>query len=94
MHHCVLTYAKSCRRGNTSIWSLSATDADGPMVSVLTIAMEGGRAITQVRGRYNAMPGKYSKDVEANYASLMRRGTAVMQRWIKREKLVWGEAIL
>lgn len=92
MHHCVLSYAKSCRHGSTTIWSLSAKDDDGPRQPVLTIAMAGSRAITQVRGRCNATPwgGKKLKSATA-YDELMKRGVKIMQRWIDREKLVWGE---
>lgn len=95
MHHCVLTYAKSCRNGNVSIWSLTASDEGGSSRPVLTIAMSGSRAITQVRGRHNAQPwGKNRGKIENTYADLLTRGAAIMERWIKREKLVWGEVRL
>ncbi|MBT5144306.1 MAG: hypothetical protein HOM31_16540 [Gemmatimonadetes bacterium] len=92
MHHCVLTYAKSCRKGDVSIWSLTASEDGGSPRPVLTIAMSGSRAITQARGRHNAQPwGKNRGNIEHSYASLLTRGAAIMERWIKREKLVWGE---
>ena len=41
MHHCMVSYAKNCRKGNTSIWSLQAVDGgDQKRQSVMTIAVD------------------------------------------------------
>lgn len=54
MHYCALSYVKSCRNGNTTIWSLSAR-IDKTRIPVLTIAVDSRtRAITQARGKFNA----------------------------------------
>ena len=67
MGHCVYTYAKSCRNGSTSIWSLGVEDGKGHRHRILTIAVDPrSRAITQIRGRYNVLPSaKNNKEPRA-----------------------------
>lgn len=93
MHHCVLSYVKSCRRGNTSIWSLSAR-TDGSRIPVLTIAVDPrSRKVTQVRGKYNASlahaEGRREKKGSFNRADarLMTRARPVLERWARQERL-------
>ena len=64
MGHCVYTYAKSCRNGSTSIWSLGVEDGKGHRHRILTIAVDPrSRAITQIRGRYKR-PAQRQKQKE------------------------------
>jgi len=93
MHHCVRSYVKSCRNGNTSIWSLSAR-TDGTRTPVLTIAIDPRRRkITQVRGKYNASiaqaEGRREKKGSFNRADarLMTRSRPVLEHWARQERL-------
>ena len=94
MHHCVVSYAKNCRKGNTSIWSLQAIDGgDQERQPVMTIAVDVRRKnITQVRGKYNIAPvgkAKNTKQRSLNraYMRLLTRSQRIFQRWIAREGL-------
>ena len=91
MSHCVLSYAKSCRSGGMSIWSLGVRIGNGPRRQVLTIAAEPfARRVTQIRGRYNALPGagKNTKGgIDKAYARLMSQARMILDRWMRRERL-------
>lgn len=87
MGHCVYTYAKSCRNGSTSIWSLGLEDGKGHRHRILTIAVDPrSRTITQIRGRYNALPNsKNKKNLERSYQKLLLRSQKVLGQWMSRE---------
>ena len=87
MGHCVYTYAKSCRNGSTSIWSLGVEDGKGHRHRILTIAVDPrSRAITQIRGRYNVLPSaKNKKNLERAYQKLLLRSQKVLGQWMSRE---------
>lgn len=91
MSHCVLSYAKSCRSGGRSIWSLGVRIGNNPRRQVLTIAVDPfARRVTEVRGRYNALPGSGKNlkgGIDKAYARLMSQARMVMDRWIQREQL-------
>jgi hypothetical protein len=54
LHHCVATYARSCLRGWSSIWSVRHRGPDEELArSVLTIEVRNGK-IVQVRGKANS----------------------------------------
>ena len=56
MHHCVASYASSCREGKKAIYSLVKTDGGGS-IRELTIEVEvGTRCITQARKKHNELP--------------------------------------
>tara|TARA_B100000959_G_C14587933_1_gene462762 strand:- start:74 stop:274 length:201 start_codon:yes stop_codon:yes gene_type:complete len=38
-----------------------------------------------------ARPERQRASLPADYGDLMKRGVKIMERWIQREKLVWGE---
>ena len=92
LHHCVLSYAKSCRNGSTSVWSLSVRTA-GKREPILTIATDPrARIITQVRGKYNAKPsGKGGRrkrgGIGRAHARMIERAGPVMERWMRQERL-------
>ena len=87
MGHCVYTYAKSCRNGSTSIWSLGVEDGKGHHHRILTIAVDPRtRAITQIRGRYNVLPNaKNKKNLERAYQKMLLRSQNVLGQWMSRE---------
>ena len=93
MSHCALSYLKSCRNGNTTIWSLSAR-AEKARIPVLTIALDPrARAITQARGKFNAnldMPnGRRGQRVHiaGEGVRLLKQARPVLERWVRRERL-------
>ncbi len=93
MKHCVSTYAKNCRKGRSSIWSLQAVDGNRERHPVMTIAVDvKGKAVTQVRGRYNIAPvgkAKSAKQQTLNtaYLRLLKRSQRILKRWMSQEGL-------
>ncbi len=54
MGHCVATYANLCRTGQSSVWSLTAEDANGHVERLLTVQVSNWqRLIVQARGKCN-----------------------------------------
>ncbi len=96
MHHCVASYANSCRRGSVSIWSMQAEDAGGRAHRVMTIAVNNkGRTITQARGRHNALPsGKTPRGkqqvMERTYRARLRESRRILRLWREQEGLTLG----
>jgi len=108
MHHCVRSYAANCRRGKVSVFSLqvamgaapgSSGDRIGPRAPtrVTTIAVNTRtRQITQVRGRYNALPsGRFEphqkkRGMDSVYRACLRRSRGVLHQWAETENLTWG----
>ena len=96
MHHCVASYAKNCRRGSTSIWSLQALSGDQgdqERQPVMTIAVDVPRkSVTQVRGKYNIAPVGKARNVKQRslnraYMGLLGRSQRIFQRWVAQEGL-------
>ena len=93
MKHCVGTYAKNCRAGKSSIWSLHAVDESKERQPVMTIAVDvKGKAVTQVRGRYNIAPVGKAKSVKQQslntaYMRLLKRSQRILKRWMNQEGL-------
>ena len=97
MHHCVRSYANSCRKGKTAIFSLQLTDAEGASTRLVTVAVNPTtRRLSQVRGRYNARPngsfehGQKRRGMGPDYRTYLRRSRAILHRWVEREELSWG----
>lgn len=68
MHHCVATYAPSCQRGQTAIWSMTQSNREG-LYRVLTIELRlASRQICQARGKYNASPTPKAKKMLERWA--------------------------
>jgi hypothetical protein len=84
MSHCVASYARSCARGHTSVWSMQVEECrTGICRRVMTIAVHNARrAVTQARGRCNRMPGAKGATVRLNDAP------AILQQWAKQESLL------
>ena len=93
MHHCVASYARNCRKGEASIWSLQAVSGEQPREPVMTIAVDvHRRSVTQVRGRYNMAPvgkARTTKQLSLNrgYIKLLARSQRIFQRWVAQESL-------
>ena len=106
MRHCIVSYAKSCERGETSIWSLKA-NVGGTARHVMTIAVNIlGRTVTQARGKFNANP-----EEEIKAASLLRdnhrprdksrlnatdrfyltRAYRILRFWLQREGVAYAQ---
>ena len=69
MHHCVASYAGSCFKGSSSIWSLSAEQHEGRF-KYLTIEVDlRDKRIGQIRGPYNRMATPKEKQIISRWAS-------------------------
>jgi PcfJ-like protein len=71
MKHCVASYAQSCARGATSIWSMSV-DSDGIFEKLVTIEVRRNE-VSQVRGKNNRF--------------VMPKELAIINRWATKENL-------
>tara|TARA_Y100000588_G_scaffold395242_1_gene521735 strand:- start:12000 stop:13196 length:1197 start_codon:yes stop_codon:yes gene_type:complete len=93
MKHCAAPYAKNCRSGKASIWSLNVIDENKERHSVMTVAVDvKGKAVTQVRGRFNIAPvGKArsakQQTLNAAYLRLLKRSKRILKRWMTQEGL-------
>lgn len=102
MHHCVRSYAMSCRSGKQAVFSLQLSVAEGgepaPVPDrIMTIALNPRtRSITQARGRFNATPsghipqGQRGRGLGDMYRACLRRSRSVVYQWADREGLHWG----
>lgn len=69
MRHCVASYARSCARGSSAIYSLKKDDGSG-YERRLTIQLDvASKRIVQARGRYNAMPLPLDQRYLKNWAT-------------------------
>lgn len=75
MRHCVASYAASCARGQTSIWSIRVADCKaGTQKRVMTVEVHNARrCIVQARGRCNKEPGDKRSSVRLNQAPIILR---------------------
>ena len=97
MHHCVGSYAKNCKNGNISVWSMQVTPIDaGETHRVMTIAVQNrSNKITQARGKCNALPnGKTPSGKRTGfnkeYERYLRRSRQVLFQWREQEGLSMG----
>jgi hypothetical protein len=83
MHHCVGSYARSCAKGHTSVWSMQVEDTrTGARRRVMTISVQNARKlITQARGRCNRLPGARHSSLRLNHAPM------ILQKWAQQEGL-------
>jgi hypothetical protein len=69
MHHCVYTYVKRCRKGETTIWSLRLR-VSGEEKRIVTIEVDPQkRAIVQARAKCNRRPGAHSGEIIRQWAA-------------------------
>jgi hypothetical protein len=70
MRHCVASYARTCARGTSAIYSLKTGDGTG-YERRLTIQLDvPSRRIIQARGRYNALPLPLDQRYLRNWATV------------------------
>lgn len=95
LNHCVVSYSDQCADGKTSIWSITAQkEGADEREGVLTVAVDvRSRAVTQARGRYNALPNQPPKSAQANreertgYFDLLNRSDHILRLWMERERI-------
>ena len=90
MGHCVYSYAKNCRNGSISIFSLGIENEKGKRQRILTIAVDrGARTVTQVRGRFNVLPGGKGtkKHLENSYQKFLTNAQSVLGQWMGNDFL-------
>jgi len=100
MHHCVGSYAKNCKNGNISVWSMQVTPVDeGETHRVMTIAVQNrSNSISQARGKCNALPsgktpsGKRTGFNKA-YERYLRRSRQILFLWREQEGLSMGRNV-
>ena len=69
MQHCVATYARSCARRATSIWSLQVQNHEGSQ-RVLTVEVRlPHKIICQARGKRNVLPDDKSRGILRRWAA-------------------------
>ena len=107
MSHCVVSYARSCSRGATSIWSMQVK-VNNRQRHVMTIAVDNKRGvITQARGRFNAHQDSelasqaLARDrrgrspnsrLNSGDRDLLIRSYRVLRFWAEREGLTYVES--
>ncbi|HEY4242715.1 MAG TPA: PcfJ domain-containing protein [Kofleriaceae bacterium] len=83
MRHCVASYARSCVRGDSSIWSLRFRRRDQdearPVLTVEVYPRTG--SVAQIRGKANALPADAPLDLVLAWA--IRNGLTAKQ-WLPR----------
>lgn len=78
LHHCVASYATSCKRGRSGIWTMSCEDMAGvKKLLTIEVLLHHGQ-ICQVRGKNNRLPTDQEKKV--------------VQRWALKEGLQFARA--
>lgn len=68
--HCVATYARECRSGFCSIWSMISEDAGGNVRRRQTIQVARNRCIVQCRGRMNRRPSEVEAQIVRRWAKV------------------------
>lgn len=63
LRHCVATYSRACRDGDSSIWSLISEDACGNVRRRQTIQVSRHSEIVQCRGRRNKEPTEQERQI-------------------------------
>lgn len=82
MRHCVASYARSCAKGHTAIFSMQVEEAGGRHRRVMTIEVQTARRIIlQARGRCNKRPGTRHAPV------LLDRAPEILKQWARQERL-------
>jgi hypothetical protein len=76
MRHCVASYAGSCLRRRTSIWTLEQEGFEGHQ-KVLTVEVNlASRMICQARGKRNALPSEKERNILRRWAERAGLGMA------------------
>jgi hypothetical protein len=88
--HCVASYARSCARGQTSVWSMQVEERrTGARRRVMTIAVQNAhRKITEARGRCNKLPS------DRHASQRLEEAPAILRQWARQEGLVLPSYVL
>ena len=79
MRHCVATYARSCVRGDCSIWAMELSSSEG-QAKVLTLEVRNAsKMLVQARGKFNILPTQKERSILHRWAQ--QAGIAIAQ-WI------------
>ena len=68
LKHCVATYATSCARGFSSIWTMEVESFEGISKAVTIEVRNSSRLIAQVRGKANRLPRQKERQVITRWA--------------------------
>jgi hypothetical protein len=68
MKHCVATYAGSCARTHSSIWSVEVESYDGTAKALTVEVRNSTRSISQARGKANRLPTEKERNVLSRWA--------------------------
>lgn len=69
LKHCVATYASSCARGHSSIWTVEIESFEGTAKALTVEIHNRMRMISQVRGKVNRLPTVKEKCVLGRWAA-------------------------
>lgn len=69
LEHCVATYASSCARGHSSIWTVEVESFEGTTKALTVEVRNGMRVISQVRGKANRLPTEKEKNILCRWAA-------------------------
>jgi hypothetical protein len=69
MRHCVASYATSCARGTSSIWSLEIETNTGRSKALTVEVRNTARIICQARGKTNRVPTTKERDILRRWAA-------------------------
>lgn len=81
MGHCVASYVHSCAAGKCSIWSLNMKNYVGVPTRLVTIELNSGLSISQIRGKYNRPPTANELNIISKWAT---ENNLTISRWITR----------
>jgi len=100
MHHCVSTYDRECKSGQSSVWSIRLAVDDGPLRPILTIAVQNKRRqVTHARGKYNLKPNSRAANSKQNqlerpYIHALGKSGHVLSAWARQEGLRISHGVL
>ena len=70
LKHCVATYASTCDRGQSSIWTMEVESSEG-RTKVITIQVRNSsRMICQARGKANRLPTEKERSIMRRWATV------------------------
>ena len=98
LSHCVRSYATGCRSGRHAVFSVQLQVDDDRPDRLMTIAVNPKtRVISQMRGRFNALPtgkveagGPRRRSLSADYRLDLRASRGVVRRWMETEGIRRG----
>lgn len=68
LKHCVATYASSCSKGHSSIWTMEVESCEGFKKLITIEVTRGANLIRQARGKANRLPNEKEKSIIRRWA--------------------------